>query len=73
MTWKSQEGAQRLPDNNSSITPRSLEQAREKKILEEFVNILEVRVLVGSEGIVNILRNANKVSRNLPSNQKQEH
>ncbi|OBT59767.1 hypothetical protein VE03_10687, partial [Pseudogymnoascus sp. 23342-1-I1] len=49
------------PERNVSIkTPRDPAIAREKKILEELVNVLEIKKLVGAQGIVDILRNGNK-------------
>jgi hypothetical protein len=51
------------PEVNESIkTPRDPAIARQKEILEELVNVLEKKLHVGAEGIVDILRNANKVS-----------
>ncbi len=48
-------------DDPPTTILRDPKQVKEKKFLEEFINTSEMRIRVGSEVIVKILMNANKV------------
>jgi hypothetical protein len=53
-------------DDPSTTILRDPEQVKEKEFLEEFINTSEMRIRVGSEAIVKILMNANKVGQKSP-------
>ena len=50
-------------DRSPIATLRDPEQIKEKKFLEEFINTSEMRIRVGSEAILEILKNADKVGQ----------